>query len=106
MIKSWLKEVWTTAKPPQVSAEYPSFWKGAIIGIILLVAIISGTAGFLSRLFWLPPFALLLGGIASGIGIYFISAFLIGVVIKLLDSSNRSVLLAVGGRFVPCSTFR
>jgi len=106
MIKSWLKEVWANAKPPQFSTEQPNFWAGAIIGIILLVAFISGTAGFLSRFFWLPPFVLLIGGVIIGIGIYFISAVLIGLVIKFLASSNRSALLAIGGALCALLYFR
>lgn len=106
MIQPWLKEVWANIKPPQPDSKSPNFWLGGIIGLIALVALVSGTAGFLSRFFWLSPYALLLGGILSGVGIYFISTFLLGVLLKLLESSPRHILVAIGGALIALVYFR
>lgn len=97
MIKPWLKDVWANTKPPQISAESPNFWSGAIMGIILLVVLVSGMAGFLSRFFWLPPVVLLLGGILGGLAIYFLSALGLGLGIKMLTAVPRPIVLALGG---------
>lgn len=106
MIKTWLQEVWAHTKPPQVSGRAPSFWTGAIIGIICLVALVSGAAGFLSNIYWLPPFVLLLASVLLGIGTYFLSAFIIGIGIKLLVAVPRSIVLALGGAICALFYFR
>ncbi len=106
MMQPWLKEVWANTKPPQADSQTPNFWVGAILGLIFLVTLVSGTAGFLSSFFWLPPMVLLFAGVLSGIGIYFASAFLLGVIIKVLESSPRRILLAIGGAVVALLYFR
>ncbi|MBX2875255.1 MAG: hypothetical protein KTR30_24265 [Saprospiraceae bacterium] len=106
MIQPWLKEVWTNAQPPQPDSKSPNFWFGGIIGLISLVALVSGTAGFLSRFFWLSPIVLLIGGVLSGIGIYFASTFLLGVLLKLLDASSKQIIVAIGGALIALLYFR
>ncbi len=100
MIQSWLKEVWTKVKPPQPHSNSPNFWVGGILGLIFLVAIVSGTAGLLSRFFWLSPLVLLTVGVLSGIGIYFVSSFVLGVLIQLLESSPKHIIVAIGGTLI------
>lgn len=106
MIQPWLKEVWANTKPPKANSQSPNFWAGAILGLIFLVALVSGTAGFLSNFFWLPPIVLLLAGVLSGIGIYFASAFVLGLILKLLESIPRHIVLAVGGAVIALLYFR
>lgn len=100
MIQPWLKEVWANAKPPQPNSKNPNFWVGGILGLLFLVALVSGTAGFLSSFFWLSPIVLLIGGVLSGIGIYFASTFVLGVLLKLLESSPKHIIVAIGGALI------